>query len=120
MMVMTKRDIGKKRSGIPNEMDIKVVYSKSYHGENLLSRIYDNLGVKLTGALNSCDGYSRSKEKARTFRKKTHTKASKLGERIFVDTTGPYPDILIGNRYCIGVVNNYSLYSCSLFMKTKL
>ena len=119
-MVMTKRDIGKKRLGIRNEMDINVVYRQSHHGEKLLSIIYDDLGVKLTGPLNSCDGYDRSKEKARTFRKKTHTKASKLGEIIFVDTTGPYPDILIGNRYWICVVNNYILYSCCLFMKTKL
>ena len=55
----------------------------------MLSIIYDNIGVKLTGPLNSCEGYARSKEKALTFRKKTHTKSSKPVERVFVDTTGP-------------------------------
>ena len=44
-------------------MDIKVVYSKSHHGEKLLNRIYDNLGVMLTGALNSCDGYEDQNKK---------------------------------------------------------
>ena len=38
---------------------------------------------------------------------------------VLVDTTGLFRDILIGNQYWIGVVDNYSRYSWILFTKTK-
>ena len=36
-----------------------------------------------------------------------------------MDTTGPFLEILIGNRYWIGVVDNYSRYSWIFFTETK-
>ena len=36
-----------------------------------------------------------------------------------MDTTDPFPEVFIGNRYWIGVVDNYSCYSWSFFTKTK-
>ena len=78
----------------------------SHLGETLLRITYKDLRVKLTGALQVCDGCDRSKEKARAVRNKTYKRASNTGERIFVDNTGPFLDIFIGNRYWIGVVNN--------------
>ena len=86
----------------------------------MLRITYNALGVKLTGTLQVCDGFARSKAKACVVRKNTYTRSSQMGENIFVDTTGPFPEILIGNWYCIGVVNDYSRYSLSFFTKTKL
>ena len=37
------------------------------------------------------------------------------GRKDFVETTGPFPEILIGNSYWIGVVDDYSRYSWSFF-----
>ena len=101
-------------------MEIDVVHQYSHLGEKLLLLTYGALGVKLTGTLQACDGCARSKEKARAFRKKTHTRTSNPGERIFVDVNVPLPDSSIGNRYWIGVVDNYSRYSWSFFTNKKL
>ena len=72
---------------------------------------YNALGVRLKVTLQVYNGFAQSKAKARVVRKKTYTRASQLGERIFVDTTGPSPKSLIGNQYWIGVLDNYSRYS---------
>ena len=80
---------------------------------------YNAIGVKLTGTLQVCDVCASSKAKARAVRKKTYTRASQPGERIFVDTTGPFTESLIENLYWIGVVDDYSRYSWSFFTKTK-
>ena len=85
----------------------------------MLSITYNALGVKLTGSLQVCDRCARSKEKSRKFRKKTYNIALHPGEKFFVDTTGPFLESFIGNRYCIGILDGYSHYSWSLFMKTK-
>ena len=78
------------------------------------------MGVKLTGTLQFCDGCSRSKEKSRSVRKKTYTRASNQGESVFVNTTGLFPESLIGGRYWIGVIDDYSRCYWSLFMNAKL
>ena len=77
------------------------------------------LGVKLKGTLQVFDGCARSKGKLLAVRKTNYTRVSHPGKSISVDTTGPLPEILIGNRYWIGVVDNCSRYSWSLFKKTK-
>ena len=87
---------------------------------NFVASEYDALGFKLTGALWVCGGCSRSKAKARAVIKKTYTRASNLIERIFLDTTGPFLESFIRNRYCIGVVDNCKRYSWSFLTKTKL
>ena len=80
---------------------------------------YNALGVKLTGTLQLYDGCTQSKAKARAVRKNTYTRVSQPEERIFVDTTGPFPESLIGNRDWIDVVDDYSRYSWSFFTITK-
>ena len=100
-------------------MDINVVRRYSHLGEKLFCTTYNALGVKLTGTQQVCDGSARSKEKERAVRKKTYTRASHPGERIFVDTTGPFPGSFIGNRYWIGVLDDHIRYSCIFFTKTR-
>ena len=80
---------------------------------------YYMLGFKLTGTLEACEGCARSKAKARAVRNKTYTRATNLVERIFMDTTGPFPLSLIGGRSWIGVVNDYIYYSRGFFTNTK-
>ena len=104
---------------LSSEMDINVVRRYSHLGEKLLCTTYNALGVKLKYTLNVCNGYARYKAKAHAVNKNTYTRASQPGERIFVDTNGPFPEILIGNWYWIGIVDNYSRYYWSLFTKTK-
>ena len=101
-------------------MYINVVHRYSHLGENLLRTTYHDLGVKLTGTLQFYGGCAKSKAKARAVRKMTYTRVSHPGERIFVDTTSSFPERFIGDRYWIGVGDDYSNYSCSFFTKTKL
>ena len=96
-----------------------MVHRYSHLGEKFLRITYSALGVKLTGTLQVCYGCARSKEKSCAARKETYTRASHPGEIFFVDTTGPFPDSLIENRYWIGVVGNYSRYSWIFLTETK-
>ena len=73
----------------------------------------------MVGTLEFCDGCAKSKAKSHAVRKKTYIGATNPGEMVFVYTTGPFPEILIENYYCIGVVDDYTRYSWSLFTKTK-
>ena len=96
--------------GISSDMDINVVHRYSHLVEKFFRTTYNALGVKLTGTLQVCDDCARSKAKERALIKNTYTRASQPGERIFVDTTGPFPECLIGNWFWIGVVDDYSHY----------
>ena len=87
--------------------------------EKLLCLTYDALGVNLTGNLQVCDICARSKSKARVVRKKTYTKVSKPGERVFVERTGSFKKSLIRYRYWISVVDYYISYSWSFFRESK-
>ena len=91
-------------------MDINVVHRYSHIKEKLFRINYYPLRVKLTGTLQVCGGCARSKAKACTVRKKTYTRASQIGESSLVNTTGPFPESLIGKQYCIGIVEGYSHY----------
>ena len=101
-------------------MDIHVVHRYSHLRENLLCITYNALGVNITFAFKFCDGCTRSKVKAHVVRKKTYTRSSQPGERVFVDTTGTFLDSLIGNGYWIGVVDCCSHYYKRFFTKTRL
>ena len=91
-------------------MDINMVRRYSNLGEMLLCITYNALSVKLTGILRVFNGCAQYKAKARAVSKKTCMKASQPGERTFLDRTGPFLDIFIGNMYWISVVDNYRHY----------
>ena len=92
--------------GLSNDMDINVVHRYSHQGEKLLRTTYNALVFKLTCTLQVCNGCARFKEKSRAIRKNTYTRASYPGEMIFVNTTGPFLESIIGNWYWIGVVDD--------------
>ena len=69
--------------------------------------------------LQLCDRCARYKAKSCAVRKETYTRSSQLGDITFADRTGTFTESLIGNWYWIGLVDNYSCYSWSLFMNTK-
>ena len=102
--------------GLSSEMDIDLVHRYSHLGENLLRTTYNNLGVKLTGTIEVCDGCAQPKTKSNAVGENNYTRDSQLGERISVDKNGTFLERLIGNRYWIGVVDNYSRYYWSFFM----
>ena len=83
-------------------MDIKVAHWYWHIREKLLPLTYGALGVKLTGMIEVCDSFERSKVKYHTVRKNKYIRDTNLGEIVFVNTTDPLTENLMGNRYWIG------------------
>ena len=73
----------------------------------------------MNGYLEVCGGYVILKAKSRAVRKKTNMRVTNPEESIFVVTTIPLPESIIGNHYFVVVVYDYSHYSWSLFTNTK-
>ena len=101
------------------EMDINKAHGLCHLGEKLLRVTFKALDVKLTGTLKPCDGCCRANAKAKGVHKSTKTVATEIGERLFIDTSGPYPESVEGNRYWICMVDDMTRKSWSKFRKSK-
>ena len=93
---------------LPQLIDINEAHGYSHLGNKLLHITYDALGVKLIVAIKVCGLFARSKAKAPSVIKKRYTRDKNPGENIFVDTTGPFPEIIIGNCYFNGALDEYT------------
>ena len=51
--------------------------------------------------------------------KMTNTRATTVGERLFIDTSGPYPRSIGGNKYWFKVVDNYLRKNWNYLIKRK-
>ena len=60
-----------------------------------------------------------SKARAKRTNKIASTRATKASERIYIDTSGPYPRSLGGNKYWFKIVDDYSRKNWNHFMKHK-
>jgi hypothetical protein len=105
---------------MPTKLDINDAHDVLGHkGEALLRKTYSCLDVTLTGALKPCEGCGFAKAKAKAVSKTTSTKATKLGERLFLDTSGPFSPTLNGYKYWIQVVDDFTRYGFCGFNKNK-
>ena len=73
----------------------------------------------MTGDLAACDGCLRSMAKSKGVSKTTDTKATAPKERLFIDTSGPYPESIIGSKYWFALVDDFSRYGWRFFGKKK-
>ncbi len=105
---------------MPKTVDINVAHDVCGHkGEALLKKTYKALGVTLTGTLKACEGCGFAKAKAKAVSKTTATNATKPGERLYLDTTGPFTPTLNGYRYWIQVVDDFTRHGFCEFNKNK-
>ena len=104
---------------LPKMIDVNVAHGLCHLGEKLLRITFKSMGIKLAGVLKPCDGCCRANAKARSVRKVTNTVANNIGERLFVDTSGPYPESASGNRYWVCIVDDKTRKSWSEFRKSK-
>jgi hypothetical protein len=105
---------------MPKTSDINQAHDVCGHkGEALLRKTYKRLDVKLTGVLKSCEGCGFAKAKAKAVSKTTTTKVTKPGERLFLDTTGPFSPTLSGYKFWIQVVDDYTRHGFCEFNKNK-
>jgi hypothetical protein len=56
-------------------------------------------GSELYGMLIPCEGCQTAKAKQKDVSKNTNIKATRPGEQIFLDPSGPYHKTLGGNKY---------------------
>ena len=110
-------------TGATSTMDINEAHRKLAHvSEGTLRKTMARFKVKLTGKLEPCFGCMQAKAKAKAVPKSTLTKADKPGERMFLDTTGPFPPSAGGSRYDIKMVDDYSgkTFGAKVARKTQL
>jgi hypothetical protein len=80
------------------------------------AKLYD---WDLLGELKVCVGCTEAKAKAKPVAKTTVQKAGRPGERLFIDTSGPYAKFVIGSKYWIVIVDDFSRMKWSFFRKQK-
>lgn len=76
------------------------------------------MGIKLQGKL-SCTGCGLVKAREKGVNKKSSRVATRKGERICIDTTGPYPKNGKGTRYWMCALDDYSDMCWLHFAKSK-
>ena len=102
------------------KVDINEAHELLGHvGERSLRDTAKTLEWDLTGQLEVCTGCTEAKAKATAVPKNTTVKATRPGERLFTDISGPYANSVIGSRYWIMVVDDYSRMKWSFFRKNK-
>ena len=105
---------------INKSMDINIAHDSFGHmDEKRLRKFCEKEGIRLTGKLRTCVGCMEAKAKRKAVRKMTETRAKKPCERIFVDTSGPYPRSLNGNKYWFKIKDDYSRKTWNYFLKKK-
>ena len=80
-----------------------------HHGEEHLHFFANTLGYKLTGKLIECDACSLIKIKAKSIPKITSIKTLKVGERVGLDITEPFP--ITGEKHNVALKQKLYWYS---------
>jgi hypothetical protein len=105
---------------MPTKMDINKAHDVLGHnGEALLRKTCNRLDVTLTGALKPCEGCGFAKAKAKAASKTASAQATKPGERLFLDTSGPFSLTLNGHKCWIQMVDNFTRCGFCEFNKNK-
>ncbi|GAX17144.1 hypothetical protein FisN_UnNu082, partial [Fistulifera solaris] len=103
-----------------SKLDINEAHEKYGHASNTpLKEVSKQLGIVLTGEKKTCEACAYAKAKAKAVCKSTLVKATKKGERLFVDTSGPYKMSLAKNSYWILVVDDLTRKAWSFFVDKK-
>ncbi|KAI2500189.1 PIF1-like helicase [Fragilaria crotonensis] len=88
-------------------MDINEAHRKFGHAtEKVVRSLLKTLGIKPTGEWAVCDGCARAKATQKRTNKITTTEAEERGERLYMDTSGPYNETVAGSRYWFKIVDD--------------
>ena len=89
-------------------MDVNEAHDMFNHlGPEALRKTCRNLGIKLTGTFQACPGCMYAKAKQKNVSKSSKARATTSGERLFIDTSGPYPRSMGENSYWLKVVGTF-------------
>jgi hypothetical protein len=84
-----------------------------------LKKIATALGVKLTGKFKPCSSCMLVTARRSKVNRVSMVTSETPGERLCVDTTGPFPPAILHEQYVVVVVVEATGYSWSRFSKTK-
>ena len=88
-------------------MDINEAHQKFGHAtESVVRETLKALEIIPTGKMSVCDGCARAKATQKRTNKTTKVTADKPGERLFMDTSGPYSETVMGSRYWFKFVDD--------------
>ena len=115
-----KRNDGDPIPVTKKEIDINIAHNQwGYHGERRLKEMASVYGFRLTGTLSPCDACGIAKASQSRISKTTEIKATKPGERLYMDTTGPFSKASLKDKYLHGAVDDYSGKMFAQFSNTK-
>ena len=101
-------------------LDINTAHNIYSHiGEAALHSTLKAINVGVTGKLQTCEGCSLAKAKAKSVSKISTVMAAEPGKRLCIDISGPYKKSIICSNYWILVVDQYSGKAWSFFAKKK-
>ena len=84
-----------------------------------MNKMAQRLEINLQGKLPKCAGCALVKSRAARTVKTSNRKATEKGERLFIDTTGPYPKSRGGMKYWMCCVDDFSDKTWTYFAPSK-
>ena len=110
----------RKKKEFVKVMDINEAHDCFGHmDEPKLKALAKRANIKLTGKLRTCVGCMEAKAQRKNVQKWTATRAKRKGERIFMDTSGPFRRSINGHKYWFKLVDDFSRKNWNFFMKKK-
>ena len=103
-----------------SSMNAMVLHGMLGHAnEETCKRTANKFGIKINGDFTGCEDCMLSKAKQENLKKKFETMSTKIGERLFLDITPMNYESFGGSRNWLLIVDEYSDYCWSYFLKTK-
>ena len=103
-----------------NIIDINLAHILCGHmSEEVTKSLLRSSNVKWSGKYLPCPDCLKYKAKAKKLGKFAKLVATKAGERIHIDTSGPFPKTLGGNIYWVKIKDQFSKYSHNIWVKRK-
>jgi len=110
----------KKRVRFQECRDINELHDQMGHvSEQIIRRTMNHLGIGVAGKLKPCEACAIHKAKQKPVKKATSIRAEKVGERIFMDISGPFNPSMGGSTYWVLVVDDFSRMGFCGFLKAK-
>jgi hypothetical protein len=105
-------------SKVTNKHDFNYLHSLLAHAnKSALRATSKNLDIELTGKMKVCDGCQRAKQKAKAMGKVSTSPATRLGQRLLIDTSGRYPKSVGGHIYWVKAMNEYTRKCWDYYVK---
>ncbi len=103
-----------------DNIDINEAHQKFRHlNEKVLKSSLAHYGYHATGSFVPCHACMMYKAQQKSVNKITTMMVTKPGERLHIDTSGPFPTTLGGNKYWIKIKDQYSGMSWNTFVKER-